>query len=63
MNQKIIHLDVFHFHFVVELGSCRYDFLTKVHKLHCDGHINLTKMTLMIHNVEIIEMKGNFDYL
>ena len=45
MIRKIIHLDVFHFHFEVELDNCKYDFLIKVHKLRCGGRINLTKMT------------------
>ena len=34
-----------------------------MHKLLHDGHTNLTKMTLMIHNAGIIEKKGDSDYL
>jgi hypothetical protein len=63
MNQKIIHLDVFRFHFEEELGNYMYDFLTKDRKLRHGGHINLTKISLEIHNVGITAMKDNSDYL
>jgi len=63
MTQRIIHSDVFRFHFEEELGNYMYDFLTKDHRLHHDGHINLTKISSEIHNVGIIVMKGNSDYL
>ena len=63
MNQKIIHLDVFHFSFEVELGNYKYDFLTAIHKPQHDGHTNLTKISSRIHNAEIIMMKGNFGCL
>jgi hypothetical protein len=60
--QRIIRLDVFHFHFGVELDNCKYDFLTGDHKLRYDGCINLIKITLKIDNAEIIVMKGNSGY-
>jgi hypothetical protein len=63
MNQKIIHLDVFRFHFEEELGNYMYDFLIKDRKLRHGGHINLTKISLEIHNVGITAMKDNSDYL
>jgi hypothetical protein len=63
MIKRIINLDVFHFHFEVELNNYKYDSLTKDHKLHHDGHTNLTKMTLMIHNAGITAKKDNSDYL
>ena len=59
MIRKIINLDVFHFHFGVELDNCRYDFLIKVHKPHYDGRISLTEISLKIHNAGIIMMKDN----
>ena len=61
-NQRIIHWDVFHFNSVAELGNYKYDFLTKVHKLLNDGHISQIRISLMIHNAEIIVMKDNSGY-
>ena len=63
MNQRIIHLGVFHFNFEVELDNYMYDFLTAIHKTLHDDHINLTKISLMIHNAGIILMKDNSGYL
>jgi hypothetical protein len=61
--KKIINLDVFHSRFAEVLNNYKYDFLTKVHKPQHDDYINLIKISLKIHNAEIIMMKDNFDYL
>jgi hypothetical protein len=63
MIQKIINLDVFHFHFEVELNNYKYDFLIEGRKPLHDGHINLIRMTLEFHNAEIIMKKDNSGYL
>ena len=61
--KRIINLDVFHFSFEEELNNYMRGFLIKDHKLHCDGHINLTKTSSGIHSAEITKMKDNFGYL
>ena len=63
MSQKIINSDVFHFHFEVELNNYKYDFLIEDHKPLRDGRIDPIKMTLEIHNAEIIMKKDNSGYL
>ena len=59
--QRIINLDVFHFHFGVELSNYMTDFLRKVHKLPHDDHINLIEIISEIHNAEIIVKIDIFD--
>jgi len=63
MTQRIINLDVFHFHFVAESNNYIADFLIKVHKPLHDDHTNLTKISLKTHNAGITQMKDNSGYL
>jgi len=63
MNQRIIHSDAFHFSFEVELDNYMRNFLIIMRKLPHDDHTNPTKISLMIHNAEIIKKKDNSDYL
>ena len=46
-----------------KLNNYKYGFLTEVHKLLHDDHINLIRISSKTHNVGIIMMKGNFGYL